>query len=72
MTTEGDLPFKFTSEHALRRSIHKKYPGAHPDILDATFESMKVYVGWKRNGDGDWISPSGLVNDKSEVLDIGK
>lgn len=66
MTKEKDLPFKFTSEHALRRSIHAKYPKAHPDILDATFENMKHMIGWKRNKNGDWVSPSGLINDKSE------
>lgn len=71
MTKERDLPFIFTSEHALRRSIHKKYPKATPDQLDATFDSMKYMVGWRRDKNGDWISPSGLVNDKSRE-DLGK
>lgn len=62
-----NLPFVFTSEHALRRSIHRKYPDADPDILDATFDSIKGYVGWRKDKNNDWISPSGLVNDKSEM-----
>ncbi len=62
MTNADDYPFVFTSEHALRRSIHRRYPDVHPDILDATFESMKKYVGWRKtvtDGIITWTSPSG-------------
>lgn len=67
MTNADEYPYVFTSEHALRRSIHRRHPDASPDILDATFETMKKMVGWRRNKDGDWISPTGAVNDKSEL-----
>lgn len=63
MTKEHDLPFVFTSEHALRRSIHKKYPNASPEILDETFEQMKKYIGWRKTTDEQgftvWITPDG-------------
>jgi len=59
-----DVRFVFTSEHALKRSIWKKYPTADPAILEATFEDMKKYVGWRQNKEGDWISPEGKVNVK--------
>lgn len=67
MSNADTHPYIFTSEHALRRSIHRRHPTLTPDQLDATFETMRKLVGWKRNKEGDWISPTGAVNDKSEL-----
>jgi len=36
---------KFTSEHALRRSIKEKYPKLSKEAQEATFEDHKKYIG---------------------------
>lgn len=59
--------YVFTSNEALRRSIRKRHPNLSPEEFDATYNILKKCVGWRKTKDGDWISPSGAVNDKSEL-----
>jgi len=60
---ERELPLVFTSAHALKRSIFKKYPRGSPDQLEETFEQMKGHIGWKKkkdeNGFTVWVTPTG-------------
>lgn len=56
--------YVFTSEHALRRSIHKRHPELQPKILDAMFNDMKKFIGWRRDSNGDWHNPDGRINAK--------
>ena len=51
----ADIPLVFTSEHALMRSIRKKYPKLTEEQQEATFKQQKEWVGMSKQDMEDYI-----------------
>ena len=55
ITDNVDIPLVFTSEHALRRSIRKKYSDLSEEQQEATFEQQKEWIGMSPKQMEDYI-----------------
>ena len=55
ITDNSDIPLVFTSEHALMRSIRKKYSKLTEEQQNATFNQQKEWVGMSKKDMENYI-----------------
>lgn len=53
--TSADL--KFTSEHALKRSVDKIYGHLPEKVRVATCDHYSKFIGWKKDKNENWVAP---------------